>query len=261
MVINKIHIENIKGLRCFDLNQPIQPNRPNILVAPNGFGKTSLAVAFNSLKSNHLELDGANCYNGDDTNLPVLRLKLSTGESLEADRDHNTISDHFDVFVINCQLKPKATAQRYGGRLIPRASMDIKPTIMIKTIPQKINFDYSLSRNKRDFGINGKLLTDISDIYNNHDLMIQISEKVNFGEFGLVRFRTPFDAIIARINSIDSKKTTRSIKDKINSENIININNQEFINLCDKIKQKRTFDNSVDVFLAAWQLIHVIEKL
>ena len=227
------------------------------MVAPNGFGKTSLAVAFNSLKSNHLELDGANCYNGDDTNLPVLRLKLSTGESLEADRDHNTISDHFDVFVINCQLKPKATAQRYGGRLIPRASMDIKPTIMIKTIPQKINFDYSLSRNKRDFGINGKLLTDISDIYNNHDLMIQISKKVNFGEFGLVRFRTPFDAIITRINSIDSKKTTRSIKDEINRENIININNQEFINLCDIINRKRTFDNSIDVFLAAWQLIHV----
>lgn len=87
--------------------------------------------------------------------------------------------------------------------------------------------------------------------------MIQISEKVNFGEFGLVRFRTPFDAIITRINSIDSKKTSRSIKDEINSENIININNQEFINLCDIINRKRTFDNSVDVFLAAWQLIHV----
>lgn len=54
MVINEIHIENIKGLQCFDLKQPIQPNRPNILVAPNGFGKTSLAIAFNSLKSNHL---------------------------------------------------------------------------------------------------------------------------------------------------------------------------------------------------------------
>ena len=258
MVINEIHIENIKGLRCFDLNQPIQPNRPNILVAPNGFGKTSLAVAFNSLKSNHLELDGVNYYNGADTNFPVLRLKLSTGESLEADYNHNTISDHFDVFVINCQLKPKATAQRYGGRLIARASMDIiKPTIMIKTIPQRINFDYSFTRNKRDFGINGKLLTDISDIYNNPNSMIQISEKVNFGEFGLVRFRTPFDAIITRINSIDSKKTARSIKDEINRENIIDINNQEFTNLCDIIKRKRTFDNSVDVFLAAWQLIHV----
>lgn len=257
MVINEIHIENVKGLQCFDLKQPIQPNRPNILVAPNGFGKTSLAVAFNSLKSNHLELDGVNYYNGADTNFPVLRLKLSTGESLEADYNHNTISDHFDVFVINCQLKPKATAQRYGGRLIAIVSMDIKPTIMIKTIPQRINFDYSFTRNKRDFGINGKLLTDISDIYNNPNSMIQISEKVNFGEFGLVRFRTPFDAIITRINSIDSKKTARSIKDEINRENIIDINNQEFTNLCDIIKRKRTFDNSVDVFLAAWQLIHV----
>ena len=257
MVINEIHIENVKGLQCFDLKQPIQPNRPNILVAPNGFGKTSFAVAFNSLKSNHLELDGVNYYNGADTNFPVLRLKLSTGESLEADYNHNTISDHFDVFVINCQLKPKATAQRYGGRLIARASMDIKPTIMIKTIPQRINFDYSFTRNKRDFGINGKLLTDISDIYNNPNSMIQISEKVNFREFGLVRFRTPFDAIITRINSIDSKKTARSIKDEINRENIIDINNQEFTNLCDIIKRKRTFDNSVDVFLAAWQLIHV----
>lgn len=99
------------------------------------------------------------------------------------------------------------------------------------------------------------LLTDISDIYNNHDLMIRISEKVNFGEFDLVRFRTPFDAIITRINSIDSKKSAQSIKDEINRENIIDINNQEFTNLCDIIKRERTFDNSVDVFLAAWQLI------
>lgn len=87
--------------------------------------------------------------------------------------------------------------------------------------------------------------------------MIQISEKVNFGEFGLVRFRTPFDAIITRINNIDSRKTARSIKDEINRENIIDINNQVLANLCDIIRRKRAFDNSVDVFLAAWQIIHV----
>lgn len=51
-----------------------------------------------------MELVGANCYNGDDTNLPVLRLKLSTGESLEADRHHNTISDHFDVLSLIVSL-------------------------------------------------------------------------------------------------------------------------------------------------------------
>ena len=77
--------------------------------------------------------------------------------------------------MINCQLKPKATAQRYGGRTIARASNDISPTVMIQTIPPKINFDYSLPRNKRDFGINGKLLTDISNIYSQYNLIIPIS--------------------------------------------------------------------------------------
>ena len=37
MVITELHIENIKGLQNFELKQSIQPNRPNILVAPNGF--------------------------------------------------------------------------------------------------------------------------------------------------------------------------------------------------------------------------------
>ena len=227
MVITELHIENIKGLQNFELKQSIQPNRPNILVAPNGFGKTSLAIAFKSLKNSKLDLDESSYYNGDNSNKPILRLKLSTGENLEADDSHNSISSKFDIYVINCQLKPKATAQRYGGRTIARASNDISPTVMIQTIPPKINFDYSLPRNKRDFGINGKLLTDISNIYSQYNLIIRISENINFEEFSLVRFKTPFNAIIAKINSIDNRKTAHSIKDEIIRENIIDINNQE----------------------------------
>ena len=115
MVITELHIENIKGLQNFELKQSIQPNRPNILVAPNGFGKTSLAIAFKSLKNSKLDLDESSYYNGDNSNKPILRLKLSTGENLEADDSHNSISSKFDIYVINCQLKPKATAQRYCG--------------------------------------------------------------------------------------------------------------------------------------------------
>lgn len=257
MVITELHIENIKGLQNFELKQSIQPNRPNILVAPNGFGKTSLAIAFKSLKNSKLDLDESSYYNGDNSNKPILRLKLSTGENLEADDSHNSISSKFDIYVINCQLKPKATAQRYGGRTIARASNDISPTVMIQTIPPKINFDYSLPRNKRDFGINGKLLTDISNIYSQYNLIIRISENINFEEFSLVRFKTPFNAIIAKINSIDNRKTAHSIKDEIIRENIIDINNQELTNLCDIIRQNSAFDNIVDVFLVAWQIIHV----
>ncbi|WP_420553917.1 hypothetical protein [Neptuniibacter marinus] len=50
MTIKKLIIENIKGFssQSFELN--IIPNKPSLLVAPNGFGKSSLAAAFLSLK-------------------------------------------------------------------------------------------------------------------------------------------------------------------------------------------------------------------
>ena len=52
MVISKIEVNNIKGIENLAINEYIYPNRPNILVAPNGFGKSSLAVAFKTLLEN-----------------------------------------------------------------------------------------------------------------------------------------------------------------------------------------------------------------
>ena len=50
-MITNIKIENIKGFgttnNSFDLE--IKPRKVNILVAPNGFGKSSITAAFNSL--------------------------------------------------------------------------------------------------------------------------------------------------------------------------------------------------------------------
>lgn len=259
MVITEIHIENIKGLRYFDLKQSIQPNRPNILVAPNGFGKTSIATAFKSLKCNKLELDENSFYNGDNSNKAVIKLKLSTGENLEANNIKNSISSVFDVYVINCQLKPNATAQRYAGRIIARASLDINPTVIIQTIPQKISFDYSLTKNRHDFGNNGKLISDISSIYNQCSILNKINE-VNFGEFKLKRFTSQFNSIIETINLIDNKKTIQVIKKEVIARNIINIKNAEYDKLYD-IMFNAGVDNIVDIFLAIWQIIHTKNKM
>ena len=50
-MITNIKIENIKGFgtanNSFDIE--IKPQKVNILVAPNGFGKSSITVAFSSL--------------------------------------------------------------------------------------------------------------------------------------------------------------------------------------------------------------------
>lgn len=49
MNINKVIIDNIKGIGHFELNQSLLPNKPNVLVALNGFGISSLATAFLAL--------------------------------------------------------------------------------------------------------------------------------------------------------------------------------------------------------------------
>ncbi|MDQ6988542.1 MAG: hypothetical protein Q9M19_01575, partial [Mariprofundaceae bacterium] len=56
MTIENITIENVKGIehKSFDLN--ILPNRPSLLVAPNGFGKSSFATAFDSLLTTRMDL-------------------------------------------------------------------------------------------------------------------------------------------------------------------------------------------------------------
>lgn len=52
-MINKIRIENVKGydVQGKDLNVNLDPTKINLCVAPNGFGKSSLATAFESLKN------------------------------------------------------------------------------------------------------------------------------------------------------------------------------------------------------------------
>lgn len=59
-MIKKIAITNVKGIGDGTSNGvyefDIPKNKPSILVAPNGFGKSSLATTFKSLKNTKLEL-------------------------------------------------------------------------------------------------------------------------------------------------------------------------------------------------------------
>ena len=45
MKIKSIEIENIKGISHAKYDLGIIPNKPNLIVAPNGFGKSSFATA------------------------------------------------------------------------------------------------------------------------------------------------------------------------------------------------------------------------
>ena len=56
MRISKIKIENIRGIESKEFELNIPSNNPIIIVAPNGFGKTSIATAFSSLKAQKIDV-------------------------------------------------------------------------------------------------------------------------------------------------------------------------------------------------------------
>lgn len=233
MVINSITIENVKGIERLEIKQTIQPNRPNILVAPNGFGKSSIAIAFNSLKANKIELADENMHNGNKALTPTISLKLSTGKEIEANGSKNTIKEVFSVFVVNSQLKPTAKAQRIGNYVTAKASMNISPTIVFKTIPSKVTFSYSIRTIKKDFGTNGKILIDISPLFNNVAAILNIEEKVNFNSFTTKGLKNEINKLVQIINAAKGK-------------NIDSIRYKKAIAYADYLCKKKLIDKTLE---------------
>ena len=71
-MINVIEIEHIKGIQLKRFELDIQPNKPSLLVAPNGFGKSSFATAFNSMNSRRIVLAEENYH---EEKIDILHMK------------------------------------------------------------------------------------------------------------------------------------------------------------------------------------------
>ena len=170
MALKKIQIENVKGItnRTFELD--ILPNKPSLLVAPNGFGKSSFACAFASLQNNKISVHDNHLHQNNQELEARLFIEYQDQagivHSLRADPTSNTISEHFSWFVINNQIKAKGTGRNIGDRTSISADITIEPITLIDTIPEQNNFSYSYTNQKSTFGKNGKILTNISSYFN-----------------------------------------------------------------------------------------------
>lgn len=257
MQIDRIIIHNVKGIQDLEINQSILPNRPNILVAPNGFGKSSIAIAFKSLELHGINLSKENRYQNKDSNLPSMSLNLSTNVTLSADESTNTISTQFSTFVVNSQIKANAKPQRIGARINPNASLEIEPTVVLQNVPSRQLFEYNHSQLKSRFGNNRKIVSDISELYCNPNNLSILERCVNFHAFDLVTYNNSITAAISRINAI--KGTGKCVKEQMVSQRIIDLT-PEFNLLRDKIA---TLFNLTEesAFLAAWQYIEVHKSM
>ena len=255
---DSLEIKNVKGLSNSSFTFNFFPNKPCVLVAPNGYGKSSLACAFKSLKSNKLELTDDDFHNGDLSLLPELTVEFNKVKYL-ADTTQNTIYGNFDYFVINNPIIAKAKQMKIGGFTRATASITVDTIELVSTIPEKVMFDYSIQDNKAWFGSNGKVLSNIGNtLVNNEEFIYLLSKKINFSKFGKKRdYINPVQTVIDEINKLTG--TSDDIKDKVEQSTL---NSMELIEplktLCLLIKEF-TGDSIVDCYLHSLQMAKMIQ--
>lgn len=92
MNIKSIHIKNVRGLGDRKIELNMIPNKPSLLVAPNGSGKSSFAFAFQWLNRIRMKLNEDDAYLGNVGNKPSMVIEtVNPNEVLTADENKNDI--------------------------------------------------------------------------------------------------------------------------------------------------------------------------
>ncbi len=182
MKITKIKIENIRGIRSREISCQLHPNKPNIFVAPNGFGKTSFATGFNSLKRDKLDLDDDNLHNADSNNTPIVEITDDLGNTYKATNNSNTITQEFGISVISSRIKSKAITKNLGRYASTSSSIVVEPIVLYEKIPNRVEFLYSFQSTKNLFMEQSKkLLINLKPMLSNNEFKLSlISFKDNF---------------------------------------------------------------------------------
>lgn len=175
-MLKVVEIKNIKGIsdRKFDLD--ILPNKPSLLVAPNGFGKSSLAVAFNSMNSNRIALKEDDFHQENSQLHPEISIQYKRPDNsivqLKATNSSNTISNEFAYFVINNPTKPKGIGSQFGRA---SATLEIEDVVLVDRIPNNVSFNYQYRTMQGKFGNNAKVLPNANVALQNFKVIEEIS--------------------------------------------------------------------------------------
>ncbi len=145
-MITNITIKNIKGFGDppMSLDVEIKKDKINLLIAPNGFGKSSLAVAFASIKPSKLVVEKDNKYKNDESLDSSLSLTID-GVSYSADINNNTISPVIEPHVISTGTKVHTFGKSTGAFHSVSGYLDIEDIELSGTIPPSTTVTYQIS--------------------------------------------------------------------------------------------------------------------
>jgi hypothetical protein len=182
MTIHEINIENVKGIQSLKIQDDILKNRPNILVACNGFGKTSIATAFkHAANQTSIKLADGVRHQHDDTKPPSISLVVDEGDekktlSVTEMAHSNDIRKHFDIHVIGDMRRIKASAKNMGKFSSASAKQVIDP-IVICDKPQEVGNPYKITDTKQAFEKHNSLLCNLnSSIFASPQFLMRSTE-------------------------------------------------------------------------------------
>jgi len=272
--IESIHIENIKGYHSKTIllkdnnGSHLLPNKINILIAPNGFGKTSLAVALDLLnnKTNKLDLNNKKEYyfNHDNSLNPKIELnvKLNSEEilSLVADDSKNEIRDYFDIFILNSKLEAKGKGSRYGkatgemqikdifiSKVILKQDIEYKYKIISESLKEEYLISNAINLNKTNYLKNISLIKNLFTIcekYSKQNYLKLLKEAINKDEI--------IDDLLEIKNKFFKDKTTKDFYNILVQFIILYQNNKKstiknYIKYREYIELKKNITNILNI--------------
>ncbi|AZQ44865.1 hypothetical protein [Nonlabens ponticola] len=264
MTLKSIEIRNVKGIEHKKFDLDIVANKPSLLVAPNGFGKSSFTCGFSSMNNARIVLKDEDRFRGDNNNHPIINIvyEKEAGNilSLSATHESNTIKDEFDYFTIKSTLKAKGSASFYGGGATAR--MIIETVVLIDTIPPNRNFNnYTVTELRQRFGGCGRVLPNPNVVFANRLLVERLSENYTTLSRGFGQQVTNrIQLIIDEVN--EQNGTAAQLKNWINANCIERLREINHLSTLAEIIGNFDIgqDSEVDNFLLAIQVIWIYNR-
>ncbi len=265
MTIKKIRISKIRGIDSLEIKEKIFKNKPNILVAPNGFGKSSIACAFKfAADQTSLKIPDDERFKHKKPNQGHLEITVSDGNSMEVlsvtEVAHsNEIRKKYDIEVVSDLRKIKAINRNYGGFSRADAKEVIEPIILTKKVKNVVS-PYKITNLKQEFGKYSSELENLSNslflekyfLMRSHEFMDLIKKVL----------RTVIPKDIEDIKSIfeTSNDKLLDIYDQVTKEvDLLSAKKENVLNLLNIIIDSTKYSKT-KAFLCLWQILTVSKQ-
>lgn len=265
-LLKRIKIENIKGKDSFEVTfTDLTANQPNIIVAPNGYGKSTIATAFKAASSGKLKLDSKDVYQRNPDNHPKLEIELygeNSGIFVSTDTDGN-ISRHLSVYTISSPLYAKNTTRGFNRNVAATADLRVEQVVIYSSIPKNKCINYSYRSVSGEFGNKSKLFLNMSDMLSNYHNISQLMDiKDNLKKCSVQQgIKSKFMQFLA---NCQDKGTATYIKQQISQDTIATLRGNSNIDiLFDCIagmKSKPAGWCDIDIVFTAIQLCRIMKQ-